>query len=392
MQNGLKSMNGVLRQNPALYQQIKSLTPIVANGFATNDLVAKNYIKFKQRYTESVKSFQEKLSKVEDEDRPALKKPVSKAYTHPYNSHHHPLNFSPVKNAELFHDWVGPEQVSPHYENFMMSRKYALIFWGGVFALSFGASTVDLHWMAKSSIIPFVFWMQLHYFYLEGRKSMLKPLLIRFYRRVAAHDIYNFNVFYHENIEVKLRELLRISKTQLEYWQLHKEFQDIKAESINNFLANEYINLQRHITDRAVNILKQAQAYEEINKNRYVQGMIDEASAEVDKAVNGPNKEAIQKSMLESAIKGLAKGYMDYEGDPILPLVQGAIKRNVEKFSKLNDVEQKRLLALTESQLQSLKDSDKRVREEYVHSEPKGLDASLKANEIVKKLLTNWGK
>lgn len=61
MQNGLKSMNGVLRQNPALYQQIKALTPIVAKGFASDELVAKNYIKFKQRYTESVKSFQDKM-------------------------------------------------------------------------------------------------------------------------------------------------------------------------------------------------------------------------------------------------------------------------------------------------------------------------------------------
>lgn len=39
---------------------------------------------------------------------------------------HHPLNFSAVKVAELFHDFVGPEQVSPHYENYLMSRKYLM--------------------------------------------------------------------------------------------------------------------------------------------------------------------------------------------------------------------------------------------------------------------------
>jgi truncated hemoglobin YjbI len=49
--------------------------------------------------------------------------------------------------------------------------------------------------------------------YLEGRKSFFKPLLQRFYRRVAMNEIYNFEVFYHENIENKLRELLRISKS-----------------------------------------------------------------------------------------------------------------------------------------------------------------------------------
>ena len=33
---------------------------------------------------------------------------------------------------------------------------------------------------------------------------------------------------------------------------------------------------------------------------------------------------------------GLAKGYMDYEGDPILPLVKNVIRKNVEKFTKLS--------------------------------------------------------
>lgn len=68
--------------------------------------------------------------------------PIGRAYTHPYHSgnikkptsvylnylDHHPLNFSVVKTAELFHDFIGPEQVSPHYENFMVARKYALGF------------------------------------------------------------------------------------------------------------------------------------------------------------------------------------------------------------------------------------------------------------------------
>lgn len=38
-----------------------------------------------------------------------MKKPIAKAYEHPYNSEHHPLNFSAVKIAETFHDFVGPE-------------------------------------------------------------------------------------------------------------------------------------------------------------------------------------------------------------------------------------------------------------------------------------------
>jgi len=85
--------------------------------------------------------------------------------------------------------------------------------------------------------------MQIMYFYIEGRKSFLKPLLVRFYRRAAANEMHTLETFYHENIENKLRELLRITKGQLDYWDIHNNFREVKAESINNFLANEYINL-----------------------------------------------------------------------------------------------------------------------------------------------------
>jgi hypothetical protein len=74
----------------------------------------------------------------------------------------------------MFHDFVGPEQVSPHYENFMVARKFAIAFWVGIAALSFGVSTVDLNWIAKSSALPFLFWMQMMYLYMEGRKAFFK--------------------------------------------------------------------------------------------------------------------------------------------------------------------------------------------------------------------------
>jgi len=384
-------ISNALRQQAVTQLPARSLSSVVSNGFATS-LAANNYVRFKQKYNEHVKAFEERMKKVQDDNKPILKKPFSKAYTHPYHNQHHPLNFSSVKLSEFASDFVGPEMVSPHYENFAMSRKYAIIFFGGVITLMIGISTTDISWFAKSSFIPFVFWMQLHYIFLEGRKSFFKPLLVRFYRRVAAVDMYNFDLFYHENMEVSVREQMRTAKEQLEYMQIHQDFNDIKSESINNFLANEYINLQRHIADRAVNILKQAQMFEDINKNRYLQNIIVEATAEIDKALEGPQKDEIQNKMLESAINGLAKGYMDYEGDPILPLVQKVIRRNVEKFTKLSAEEQKKLLSLTDSQLSTLKQMDKRAKEEYLHGEPKGLDASLKHNDVVKKILTNWGK
>jgi hypothetical protein len=80
--------------------------------------------------------------------------------------------------------------VSPHYENFLVARKYLILWFGGLLLIAAQAGTTDLNWIAKSSYLPFLFWMQIMYFYLEGRKSFFKPLLARFYRRVAMNEIF----------------------------------------------------------------------------------------------------------------------------------------------------------------------------------------------------------
>ena len=85
-----------------------------------------------------------------------------------------PINFSGIKSSELFHDFVGPEMVSPHYENFLVARKYLLMNIFGFILISAAAETIDLSWIAKSSLLPFYFWAIYTYFFLEGRKSLFK--------------------------------------------------------------------------------------------------------------------------------------------------------------------------------------------------------------------------
>jgi hypothetical protein len=81
-----------------------------------------------------------------------------------------------------------------------------MAFWAGFFLLNAGVATVDLNWIMKASFIPLIFWISYLYFYIEGRKSFLKPLLVRFYRRAAANETHMFEAYYHENIENKLRD------------------------------------------------------------------------------------------------------------------------------------------------------------------------------------------
>jgi hypothetical protein len=379
-----------LRQQPQVQRQIKSImAPIACAPFSR----AQEFLdKSRTRYQEHVKSFRERVDKAERDYKPAAQRPFPKGYSHPFNSEHHPLNFSPVKTAELFHDFIGPEQVSPHYENFLMSRKYAMIFWAGLLFLSFGVGSLDLHWIAKSAFFPWIFWFQLMYFFLEWRKSLFKPLLARFYRRIAANECYNFEVFYHENIELKMREMIMMTKHQLEFWEMHREFLNVKAESINNFMANEYTNLQKHISERATNILTQAKSFEEMNRNKILSGIVEGANAELDRALAGPQAEEIKRAMFNSALEGLSKGYMEYNNDPVLPLIQRYVKSEMERYTSLSEEEQSKLISLSEAQIQSLRDSDRKAKQDYLEGEPKGLDSSLKAHEHVKKVLASWGK
>jgi len=96
--------------------------------------------------------------------------------------------------------------------------------------------------------------------------------------------------------------------------------------------------------------------------------------------------------MLDSAITGLSKGVMEYDNDPILPIVQKFIKKSVENYSGLPEAEHKRLVSLTDSQIQSLKDSDRKAKRDFLETEPKGLDSALKSHDQAKKILGAWGK
>ena len=48
------------------------------------------------------------------------------AYSHPFNEDYNPLNFSGRYERRFMEQYVGPEMVSPHYENFSFSRKWGI--------------------------------------------------------------------------------------------------------------------------------------------------------------------------------------------------------------------------------------------------------------------------
>lgn len=243
----------------------------------------------------------------------------------------------------------------------------------------------------KSSYIPWLFWFNLMYFYVEGKKSLFMPMLNRFYRRAAANEIFTMESFYHENIENKLRNLLRIAKGQLEYWEIHTSYNEIKADSVNNFLANEYLRLQTHITNRALNVLKQAHAFETMNQAQLLQKLIDDALFAIDNALKGEKRAEVLNKSFESAVDGLAKGSMTYSNDPLLPLILASIENSVKKITSLTPEEQAKLVSLTAEQFKSIKDNDSRAKREFLDAQP-NLDPSVRQIDHVAKTIATWGK
>lgn len=90
--------------------------------------------------------------------------------------------------------------------------------------------------------------------------------------------------------------------------------------------------------------------------------MIDDATSAIDNALKGDKKAEVLARSLDSAIDGLSKGYMDYQNDPLLPLILSSIEANVKKITTLSAQEQANLIGLTAEQLKSIKENDVRAR------------------------------
>ena len=91
-------------------------------------------------------------------------------YSHPLDHEHNRIVFGPFETDIVYLDVIGPEQVSPHYENFAMSRKYALFIWTSLFGMSALSHTNDISWIMESTFVPFAFYAFLFYFFYEGKK------------------------------------------------------------------------------------------------------------------------------------------------------------------------------------------------------------------------------
>lgn len=127
---------------------------------------------------------------------------------------------------------TGPEQVSPHYEHFSFARRHALTFWAGFLLLRFVGTTEDIFMFAQSSTQAWVFLFSYMYFYTEGKKYFLMPMLTRFYSKISIMELMNLETYYQENVEARCRNLMALAKSQIEYKTVHNEYISVRNNSL----------------------------------------------------------------------------------------------------------------------------------------------------------------
>jgi hypothetical protein len=299
------------------------------------------------------------------------------------------VSSTPYQDAEHYRELIGHEQVSPHYENFMMSRKVALTIFG-IFGFSaFFSVPGSLSYALDYAMVPSLYFITLMYFTLEGRKSTLLPLLNRFYSYSAFNEVRTLYANFQENMNPRFRERESYAREQLEYFDLHKEFVAIKNEAVSRLLVAEESYLKNHVKQRALNLLEGAKAMEVQNQKKVSSEVLNNIKKEMRNIKENPSADIKQDSFAR-ALDGIRNGKLDYGQDLILSKVLQVTRSEIEKVNNLSEAQKDEMLCLTQAQINSLKAADEMAQKEYLNKRPVGLEGSFKEHEGYARTMAQW--
>jgi hypothetical protein len=119
----------------------------------------------------------------------------------------------------------------------------------------------------------------------------------------------------------------------LEYNRIDREYEYVKKRAVVNFISNSKLNADAHFHKRCHNMLTQVQNFEKANLKNQMKNIIDASVNTVFEKVDDPaTSEEIKRASFEAALHGIRSGVMTYQGDPILPMIQGEITDRLQKF------------------------------------------------------------
>ena len=97
----------------------------------------------------------------------------------------------------------------------------------------------DFHYFADASAGAWLFAFSYLYIWTEGKKCFAAPILNRFYRKITQMEMGNLEIYYAENVEVRVRKLMAIARQQIDFKSLHGEYMSVR----NNVLLNVLLQL-----------------------------------------------------------------------------------------------------------------------------------------------------
>lgn len=103
------------------------------------------------------------------------------------------------------------------------------------------------------------------------------PKFSIFYNTFTRYELNQLALNWADTVEEEQNIHLQNTKQQLEYNILHEEYAFVKKRALANFLINERMNADRHITDRAVAMLQNIQRMEQNNLRDQLRKVVDES-------------------------------------------------------------------------------------------------------------------
>lgn len=164
--------------------------------------------------------------------------------------------------------------------------------------------------------------------------KLIRPLQNKWYNAIAENEVDDLKREGTGMLRDFTRDKYEEAKDQLGYLPIHQDFQAIKYESINRFVANEQINLKNHVVNRANNLLKSAKSLEALNKKQILSKIFKKVFAEIEKMQQNPPK-SILKASFESALIGVETGKMQYEKDIVIETILKKIKTEISNLKNL---------------------------------------------------------
>lgn len=205
--------------------------------FANAAIAGKTYAKFQEKYSAHLDAFKKKAGE-HQKAAETIKRSTQKVYKHPYNDMHHKPYYSAMQTLQAYVELMGAEQVSAHYENFGRARRDLLVFFGAYFLMKFIAITPDFHFYAQAAAPAWFLIFAYLYWFLEAKYYLSMPLLNIFYRKITHMEMMNLEIYYAENIEVRVRNLMAKAKSQIDFKTIHNDYMGVRNNTILNVTHN----------------------------------------------------------------------------------------------------------------------------------------------------------